>query len=519
MATIFGVSIGNENMTMSAYQGGEAVVIVNAHGSRNTPAYVAFSEGEVVVGDIAKSISVKRPKEVVHSLPFLLANENDVSKVRQKKLGFDLDVDEETGDQITGVVTTVMGSETSDVHTITECFTELLKAARTEVEAYLGNSVSECIVTLSNSLCPNGKSVGLIATAADKAGLTVKRVLSNPTASLLPSQLSTTSTIVVVDCGGLTSECTVLKFNGSSSTYSVVKTASIDVGSRDYDEVLCKFFSQEFHKKTRIDLMDDRRGRRKLISSSEVAKKALSSRHQATVEIEALSEGVDFNGKVSKSRFDAMASDVTSKITNLVKECISDIENIVSFMLIGGGVQTTQLRDNLTAILNRVGAAPLNVREPSEQASLGSSIQSFHCQESGLGVPVGSTFWKGAGKFKLKEKDQSWGCEHDPSGVQSKVQSLQKSVGLISPTGAFKEVISAGTISPATGKVSIPVEPSETGIAIEFAEEGAAPFASLNLKPVTGTSVTVSIVVGVCNITVTASDGAGNKSSDVVKIE
>eukprot|EP01060_Flectonema_neradi_P021705 TRINITY_DN2957_c4_g1_i1.p1 TRINITY_DN2957_c4_g1~~TRINITY_DN2957_c4_g1_i1.p1 ORF type:complete len:520 (+),score=135.86 TRINITY_DN2957_c4_g1_i1:44-1603(+) len=514
MSCIFGISIGNENMTMSAYQGGEPVVIVNAHGSRNTPAYVAFSEGEVVVGDIAKSISVKRPKEVVHSLPFLLANANDVSKVRQKKLGFDLDLDD-SGEQIIGVMTTIAGSEDSSTHTLTECFAELLKAAKTEVESFLGNAVTDVIVTLSTDICPDAKAVGIVAMAAEQAGLNVKRVVRNSTSALLPSQeLKSTSTVVVVDCGGLTSECAAIKFNSENSTYSLISNNSAEVGSRDYDDVLCKYFSTEFHKKTRIDLIDDRRGRRKLLAASEIAKKALSTRQQATVEIEALSEGVDFNGNVTQSRFSAMASDVTSKITDMVKKCISDLESFEHFMLIGGGVQTAQLRDNLNTILSKSGATNLSVRETSEQSSLGTAIQSSHCQESGLGVPVGNSFWKGTGKAKLKEKDHSWGSEHDPSGIGSKVRVTDKALGIVCPNGNFKSLLPAGSIPPAVAKISLPVEPTEDGVVIEFAEEGAGiPFATLDLKPVTGTSVNISITANVSGVAVSANDGKGNKAS------
>ena len=165
-AETFGLSLGNEYMCFAVWDN-SANVVVNADGDRTTPACVAFGEHEVLVGNTAKTIGVKRPKEVVHSMLYVLGNLSDASAIRKKKLGFDLDLSED-GEKVIGVVTrSGIDHEAPETkHTLVEAISPLFKFAKGEVEANTGSVMKSVVVTLPHYICNCPDAVSTITQAA-----------------------------------------------------------------------------------------------------------------------------------------------------------------------------------------------------------------------------------------------------------------------------------------------------------------------------------------------------------------
>ena len=165
-ATTFGLSLGNENMVMAVWQDDCAQVVVNADGHRTTPAYVAYSEAETVVGDTAKLMSVKRPREVVHSLLSVVKNAEDPDLLRSKKLGFQLEVND--ANVVTGVTTQPgMDCEApTTTSSLSDAFIPLFKYAKGEVEAFTGTTTTGVVVTLPHYTCDSPAAVAMVVAAA-----------------------------------------------------------------------------------------------------------------------------------------------------------------------------------------------------------------------------------------------------------------------------------------------------------------------------------------------------------------
>eukprot|EP01061_Rhynchopus_euleeides_P007954 TRINITY_DN17017_c0_g1_i1.p2 TRINITY_DN17017_c0_g1~~TRINITY_DN17017_c0_g1_i1.p2 ORF type:complete len:520 (+),score=213.28 TRINITY_DN17017_c0_g1_i1:236-1795(+) len=490
----FGLDLGNASMCMAVWQDDAATVVVNADGHRTTPAYIAFSEGEVVVGDTAKIIAVKRPREVVHSLLYVLAHADEPDMLRQMRLGYQLEVNDQN--VVTGVTTQAgMDPDTPPRTTeLSDAFVPLFKYAKGEVEAYVGNPMKTCVLTLPHYICDNPSAIVKVAKAAKEAGLEVTRVLRPSTASLIHTASGgrsqggdgeTHESSVVLDVGHASSTASLLLEKGG--LVKIVAEEMVNTSGRDFTKLVFDYLAMEFKRKTRIDIADDARAKRKLIYESERCKKTLSSYPQGSVQIEALSEGADFNGNITSSRFEATATGLLQPLKDAVKK-ISSLPDIVPptrIIIIGGGSNSGMVHNAAKGC--GVGKV-VKHQMPEEVAALGAAEQTAVCDLSGVGVPVGA-LWDRAGNGTA-------GKEVDPAGLRTEVNVLMKDIGLRSASGAVKVLAPASSLLPFEISVKLPLG-GKTDVLLDLVESHdgeVVELAKLPLKSVEG-DVTVTLSV------------------------
>ncbi|KAJ9449516.1 Heat shock 70 kDa protein 1, partial [Diplonema papillatum] len=382
----FGVCIGNDSVSIAVYQD-EPVIVVNQAGHRVTAAAVSFSEGEVVVGDTAKGIFVKRgPRQVLHTIPYIFAHTEDVSKVRAKRLGVELSLDE--SENIAALMAfSDNGDESSQKVTFEEVFTHIFRFCKREVESYLGTSVTGCVVVLDDALCDNASSVATVAKAADAVGLEVERIMRPCTASLLAALPSldpgtendklVSQKILVVDMGALHTTTTAVCCE--QGMVSIVSRESVDFGGRDCDAALYKHFAEEFRRKAKIDLADDKRAQRKLLHACEEAKKTMTTRGEGLIQIEALSQGIDFSSKIARGRYESLISKFMPTAVSSASKCLqaSKFSKPDVIVFIGGASNTVTFRNQIHSTFG--SEIPVIAKTPEEIVVMGAAIQSHVC--------------------------------------------------------------------------------------------------------------------------------------------
>eukprot|EP01063_Lacrimia_lanifica_P020496 TRINITY_DN27796_c0_g1_i1.p1 TRINITY_DN27796_c0_g1~~TRINITY_DN27796_c0_g1_i1.p1 ORF type:complete len:507 (+),score=250.47 TRINITY_DN27796_c0_g1_i1:137-1657(+) len=496
----FALCIGNESLGISVWKDDEATVVVNADGHRTTPAVVAFSEdGTAVIGDTAKRVSVKRPRETLHSLPFLLANRNNAGAIRKKRWGFEMDVNDD--DQVQGFFTYPgMDPEVEPhKHSYVDAFKPLFTYAKGEVEAFLGNEVSQCVIVLPAYICEDKDAMVVVMAAAREAGLTIERVLRPDAATLLAHPQEGTS--LVVDVGALST--TVTAVNVVNGLVRVEHSETTATGGRDVTQVAADYFATEFRKKTRMDLSDDKKAKRKLFFNADAAKQQLSVANEALVNIEALCNGVDFNGKLAQSRFDMLVNPLLANIKAAITATVEKASEKPSrVLLVGGATKTPTVKkfiDNLKV------AEVLHPAMACECAALGAAEQSRACRTTNVGIPDDDV-WAQAACGKA-------GASVDGIHSKAEVSALAKAVGIKGGNGAVKVLAPVGSLLPFATSLDLPAPAGKDAVLVELVEDDAT-VCKVPLSGIKGKTLTVTLDIGLdLGVKVGVRDNAGQATS------
>src|SRR5690554_907623 len=244
MSKIIGIDLGTTNSVVAVMEGGEAKVITNAEGNRTTPSVVAFKDGEIQVGEIAKRQVLTNP-HTVQSVKRIMGS-NEKIEVNNKK------------------------------YTPQEISAMILQNLKATAEAYLGHKVTDAVITVPAYF--NDAQRQATKDAGTIAGLNVKRIINEPTAAALAYGIDKTDkeqTILVYDLGGGTFDVSILHL--ADGTFEVVATSGDNkLGGDDFDHKIYEFLAAEFKKEHGIDLLQDKMALQRLRDAAEKAKKELS---------------------------------------------------------------------------------------------------------------------------------------------------------------------------------------------------------------------------------------------------
>ena len=349
MSKIIGIDLGTTNSCVAVMEGGEAVVIPNAEGNRTTPSVVAFSkDGERMVGQVAKRQAITNPDRTVISI--------------KREMGSDYKVD-------------IDGKK----YTPQEISAMILQKLKSDAEAYLGQSVTEAVITVpayfTDAQRQATKDAGKIA------GLDVKRIINEPTAAALAYGVDkeTAQKIMVYDLGGGTFDVYILEID--DGVIEVLATAGNNrLGGDDFDKCIMDYLAAQFKQDTGIDLTGDKVAMQRLKEAAEKAKIELSGVTTSNINLPYIT--ADATGPkhldvtLTRAKFNELTNHLVQATMGPVRQAISDAKlqpsDISKVLLVGGSSRIPAVQEAVKGITGKDGFKGIN---PDECVAMGAALQ------------------------------------------------------------------------------------------------------------------------------------------------
>lgn len=349
MGKIIGIDLGTTNSCVAVMEGGEPTVITNPEGARTTPSVVAFTKtGERLVGQVAKRQAITNPDRTIMSIKRDMGTDRKVS----------IDGKNYSPQEISAMI---------------------LQKLKADAEAYLGETVSQAVITVpayfSDAQRQATKDAGKIA------GLEVLRIINEPTAAALAYGLEKDSDqkIMVYDLGGGTFDVSILEIG--DGVFEVLATSGNNrLGGDDFDEKVMNYLADEFQKENGIDLRQDKMALQRLKEAAEKAKIELSGVTSSNVNLPFIT--ADTTGPkhlditITRAQFDALTSDLVEKTMEPTRNALRDANlspsDIDKVLLVGGSSRIPAVQE---AVQKFIGKEPHKGINPDECVAIGASIQ------------------------------------------------------------------------------------------------------------------------------------------------
>ena len=349
MAKTIGIDLGTTNSCVAVIEGGEPVVIANAEGARTTPSVVGFSKtGERLVGQVAKRQAITNPDRTVSSIK------------REMGTGFKVSVDDKN-------------------YTPQEISAMILQKLKSDAEAYLGESVTQAVITVpayfTDAQRQATKDAGKIA------GLDVKRIINEPTAAALSYGIDKENDqkVMVYDLGGGTFDVSVIEMG--DGVQEVLATAGNNrLGGDDFDKRVIDWMAQTFKAESGIDLQSDKMAMQRLKEAAEKAKIELSGVTQAAINLPFIT--ADATGpkhldlSLTRAKFNELTADLVENTMTPVRRALQDsglsIGEIDKVLMVGGSSRIPAVQD---AVKGLIGKEPFKGINPDECVAVGAAIQ------------------------------------------------------------------------------------------------------------------------------------------------
>jgi molecular chaperone DnaK len=372
MGKIIGVDLGTTNSCVAVMENGEPIVITNSEGKRTTPSIVGFANGgERKIGDPAKRQAVTNPDKTVYSIKRFMGASFDESKKEVKRVPYKV----VKGD---GNILRVQIEDRR--YSPQEISAMVLQKMKQTAEDYLGETVTEAVITVPAYF--NDAQRQATKEAGEIAGLTVKRIINEPTAAALAYGLDKKSTdmkIVVFDCGGGTHDVSVLELGGG--VFEVLSTdGDTHLGGDDFDQVIIDWLVKEFQDENGLDLSKDPMALQRLREGAEKAKIELSSSLSTEINLPYIMpvDGVPKHlvRNLTKSKFEQIVDSLVQRTIAPCKKALANanltVGEIDEIILVGG---TTRIPAIQEAVKKFFGKEPSKGVNPDEVVALGAAIQ------------------------------------------------------------------------------------------------------------------------------------------------
>ncbi|ADU84136.1 molecular chaperone DnaK [Helicobacter pylori] len=372
MGKVIGIDLGTTNSAMAVYEGNEAKIIANKEGKNTTPSIVAFTDkGEILVGESAKRQAVTNPEKTIYSIKRIMGlmfNE-DKAKEAEKRLPYKIvDRNGACAIEISG-----------KIYTPQEISAKILMKLKEDAESYLGESVSEAVITVpayfNDSQRKATKEAGTIA------GLNVLRIINEPTSAALAYGLDKKESekIMVYDLGGGTFDVTVLE-TGDNVVEVLATGGDAFLGGDDFDNRVIDFLATEFKSETGIEIKNDVMALQRLKEAAENAKKELSSAMETEINLPFIT--ADATGpkhlvkKLTRAKFESLTEDLIeetiSKIESVIKDAGLTKNEISEVVMVGGSTRIPKVQERVKGFINKELNKSVN---PDEVVAVGASIQ------------------------------------------------------------------------------------------------------------------------------------------------
>jgi molecular chaperone DnaK len=351
MSRAVGIDLGTTNSVVSVLEAGEPAVVPNAEGSRTTPSVVGFSKsGEILVGEVAKRQAITNPDRTVRSVK---------RHMGAKDWGLDVDGKRWTPQEISA---------------------QILGKLKRDAEAYLGDTVTQAVVTVPAYFDDSQRTA--TKEAGQIAGLEVLRIINEPTAAALAYGLDKQhdQTILVFDLGGGTFDVSLLEIG--EGVFEVKSThGDTQLGGDDWDQRVIDWMVKEFKNNYGIDLGNDRMALQRLKEAAEKAKIELSHVSEATINLPFISAGADgplhLEMKLTRGEFERMTEDLVQRIKDPFELAVKDwgkgVEQIDHIILVGGSTRMPMVQELVKQLTG--GKEPHKGVNPDEVVAVGAAIQ------------------------------------------------------------------------------------------------------------------------------------------------
>lgn len=372
MAKVIGIDLGTTNSAMAVYEGTEAKIIANKEGKNTTPSIVAFTDkGEILVGEPAKRQAVTNPQKTIYSIKRimgLMLNE-DKAKEAQKRLPYKI-VDRN------GACAVEIADKT---YTPQEISAKILMKIKEDAESYLGESVSEAVITVpayfNDSQRKATKEAGTIA------GLNVLRIINEPTSAALAYGLDKKESekIMVYDLGGGTFDVTVLE-TGDNVVEVLATGGDAFLGGDDFDNRIIDWAAGEFKDESGIDIKSDVMALQRLKDAAENAKKELSSAQETEINLPFITADASgpkhFVKKLTRAKFESLIDDLIdetiTKIDSVIKDAGLSKGDISEVVMVGGSTRIPKVQERVKDFIGKELNKSVN---PDEVVAVGAAIQ------------------------------------------------------------------------------------------------------------------------------------------------
>ena len=371
MGKIIGVDLGTTNSCVAVMEGKEPIIIANSEGKRTTPSIVGFvKDGERKIGDPAKRQAVTNPEKTIYSIKRFMGSSFDEIKEETKKVAYKV-VKEKNSPKVRIDDRTYSPQEISAA---------ILQKMKQTAEDYLGESVTEAVITVPAYF--NDSQRQATKEAGEIAGLTVRRIINEPTAAALAyglDKMSKDMKIVVFDCGGGTHDVSVLELG--DGVFEVLSTdGDTHLGGDDFDQTIIDYLVSEFKKDNGMDISKDPMALQRLREAAEKAKIELSSSPQTEINLPYVT--ADENGPkhlvmtITKSKFEQLTQSLVDRTIEPCKRAMSNanltVGEIDEIILVGGSTRIPAIQD---AVKKFFGKDPSKGVNPDEVVALGAAIQ------------------------------------------------------------------------------------------------------------------------------------------------
>lgn len=372
MGKIIGIDLGTTNSCVYVMEGKDPKCITNPEGGRTTPSVVAFTDKERLVGDIARRQAVTNPKRTIFAIKRLMGRKFDSPEVDRWEAHSPYAIVKAANDDA--------GVEADGrTYSAPEISAMILAKLKADAEAYLGETVSEAVITVPAYF--NDAQRQATKDAGRIAGLDVKRIINEPTAASLAygADKKANEKIAVFDLGGGTFDISILEV-GDSVVEVRATTGDTFLGGEDFDQRVINYLVEEFKKENGIDLSKDSMALQRLKEAAEKAKKDLSTATETEVNLPFIT--ADQNGpkhmliKISRAKLESLVSDLVDRTIEPCKKALADAgmtaAQIDEVLLVGGMTRMPLVQQ---VVGNFFGKEPNRSVNPDEVVAMGAAIQ------------------------------------------------------------------------------------------------------------------------------------------------
>ena len=374
MPSAIGIDLGTVNSCVGVWQNGKVEIIANECGNRITPSFVSFTADERLIGDAAKSGIASNPSNTVFDAKRLIGKNYNDSQVQDSLKHLSYKVINKSNKP---TIEVEFRNETKEF-SAEEIGSMVLGKMKEIAEAYLGEEVKDAVITVpayfNDSQRQATKDAGAIA------GLNVLRIINEPTAAAIAYGLDKKAkgerNILIADIGGGTTDFSILTIE--DSVFEVKATAGDTfLGGSDFDNKMLDYFTEEFKRKHKKDLTENKRAVRRLRTACESAKRTLSSANVANIEIDSLFDGVDFSSTITRAKFENLCDDLCKRTMVFLDQVIADSkiskDRIHEIVLVGGTTRIPRIQQLLSEYFS--GKELCKSINPDECVAYGAAVQ------------------------------------------------------------------------------------------------------------------------------------------------
>ncbi len=372
MSKVLGIDLGTTNSAMSVFENGEAKIIANKEGKNTTPSIVAFTDkGEVLVGESAKRQAVTNPEKTIYSIKRVMGLMFDEEHAQEAKERLPYHIINRNG---------ACAIEVADkTYTPQEISSKILMKLKEDAEAYLGESVTDAVITVPAYF--NDAQRKATKEAGTIAGLNVLRIINEPTSAALAYGLDKKESeqIVVYDLGGGTFDVTVLE-TGDNVVEVMATGGDAFLGGDDFDNRVIDYVANEFKNQTGVDIKADVMALQRVKDAAENAKKELSSSTETEINLPFIT--ADASGpkhlvqKITRAKFESLIDDLVASTIKTIKSVLKDADvstsEINEVVMVGGSTRVPLVQEEVQKFFGKELNKSVN---PDEVVALGAAIQ------------------------------------------------------------------------------------------------------------------------------------------------